>query len=57
MEVYDGRMDEKTLLRKIIGSVGNVLHEWNSDAVVLRWKTDGGTIQGGSMTAYVDLVT
>ena len=54
MEVYDGRMDEKTLLRTIMGSVGNVLHEWNSDAVVLRWKTDSSTIIGGSMTAYVD---
>jgi len=47
-------MGKKTKLKKITGAVGSVLHEWQGEVIVLRWRTDGDTIKGGSMTAYVD---
>jgi len=60
LEIYEGPMAEKARLKEITGSVGRIVHEWQGEVVVLRWKTQKTTIVGlgstlmlSSMTAYV----
>ena len=46
-------MAEKARLKEITGSVGRIVHEWQGEVIVLRWRTDSSEIEN-SMRAYVD---